>query len=196
MKDIKATVVVNLRPSLSEIFNNLQKDARWGIKKAERENLTVEESENWDGFYPIYVETMKSTGIRFESLEHLKKWADVLFLCKKDEKIIGGSTLKVENNVPRLTRNASLKKFQHFQPNNLLYWACIKWSKENNYSTLDLGGWQINPTTQERGVNDFKERWGLVRYDENEYPAHKALGRKIIKKFKWLRMLNRKLKND
>src|SRR3989344_3441003 len=112
MRDTNATVIVDLKPSIEEIYNALQKDARWGINKAEREGLVIEKieenskrgSEAWEEFYPIYVETMKNAGINLETLEHLKKYADVLFLCKKENKIIAGASLDVVDNVPKLSR--------------------------------------------------------------------------------------------
>lgn len=177
MKDIGATVIVDLKPSQEDIFNGLQKDARWGVKKAEREGLVIEESEDWESFYQIYLETMDNVGVKAETLDHLKEHADVLFLCKKDEKVIGGASLHVINNTPKLTRNASLKKYQTYQSNNLLYWYCILWSKERGYNKLDLGGWQVNPRGHAQGVNKFKERWGEVVYSEQDYPIPNSSGR-------------------
>jgi len=194
MKDIGATVIVDLKPSQEDIFNGLQKDARWGVKKAEREGLVIEESEDWESFYQIYLETMDNVGVKAETLDHLKEHADVLFLCKKDEKVIGGASLHVINNTPKLTRNASLKKYQTYQSNNLLYWYCILWSKERGYNKLDLGGWQVNPRGHAQGVNKFKERWGEVVYSEQDYPIHKAIGRKLIRKYDFFWKLSNKLR--
>jgi lipid II:glycine glycyltransferase (peptidoglycan interpeptide bridge formation enzyme) len=194
MKDVNATVIVDLNPSEDDIFNSLQKDARWGIKKAQREGLVVEASTDWKSFYHIYLETMESVGVKAETLNHLKENADILFLCKKNEKIIGGASLHVINNIPKLTRNASLKECLTYQPNNLLYWHCVLWSKENGYDKLDLGGWQINPRGQARGVNKFKERWGKVVYLEQDYPFHKAIGRKLIRKSNLLQKISNKIK--
>jgi hypothetical protein len=41
MKDIVATVMVDLTPSLEDIEARLQKDARWGLNRARREGLVV-----------------------------------------------------------------------------------------------------------------------------------------------------------
>ena len=59
MKDINATVLVDLEPTEEEIFKSLQKDARWGIKKAIREGLIIEKSDKWEEFYEIYKHTQK-----------------------------------------------------------------------------------------------------------------------------------------
>lgn len=195
MKDTNATVIVDLKPSEKEIMNGLQKDARWGIGKAEREGLKVQESDDWKSFYAIYLQTMKDVGIKAETAEHVRENADVLFLCSKGEKIIGGSTLHVINGVPKLTRNASLKEYQKYQPNNLLYWTCILWSKKNGFEKLDLGGWQINARGHAVGVNKFKERWGSVVYFQKDYPLVKALGRKALRNFPRIKELRDKFRS-
>ncbi len=202
MKDISATVIVNLEPTLGKILEGLQKDARWGIKRAEREGLVVKivekNSSEWDDawryFYPIYTETLEKTGVRFETLAHLKDNAVVLILCSREKEIIAGAALDIVEGTPKLARNGSLKEFQKLQPNNLLYWECIKWSKNEGYTHLDLGGWQINPSVQEKGVNEFKERWGKVVNVEKEYSLYQALGRKIVRRFRWLRSLKKLMK--
>ena len=47
MKDINATVIVDLKGSEEDIFNRLQKDARWGVKKAQKSGLMIEESRDF-----------------------------------------------------------------------------------------------------------------------------------------------------
>jgi lipid II:glycine glycyltransferase (peptidoglycan interpeptide bridge formation enzyme) len=194
MKDINATVMVDISPPEEEILKNLQKDARWGIKKAQKDGLIVEKSTDWESFYPIYLETLKEAGVKPETLEHLKEHAKALFLCKKDKNVIAGSSLDIVEGIPYLTRNASLKEYRSFQPNNLLYWQCILWSKQNGYKKLNLGGWQINPRGNAAGVNKFKERWGKVEFYQKNYPFHVAIGRKLVRNFGFFRWLNDKLK--
>jgi len=196
MKDLNATVIVDLKPSLEDVFLNLHKDARWGVKKAEKEGLVIEESEDWEGFYPIYEETIKLGGATPQSKETLEKNTDRLFLCKKEGKIIAGAGIWFVNiynkEIPRLYFNASIKDYQSLQPNNILYWACISWAKNQGYEEFDLGGWQINAEGHLVGVNKYKERWGKVKYFKKDYPLHKAIGRKLVRNFKVLRWANQK----
>ncbi|MEM3405614.1 MAG: peptidoglycan bridge formation glycyltransferase FemA/FemB family protein [Candidatus Pacearchaeota archaeon] len=197
MKDINATVIVDLTPNEEEIMKNLDKDARWGIKKAIKNNLIVEETnkeEDLKEFYKIYEKELKEKIIRVETFEHLKENMDILFVCKKDNKIIAGATLKIKNNIPTLTRNASLKEYLSFHPNNLLYWNLILWSKKNGYKKLDLGGYQIKPRGNLIGINKFKERWGEIVYYYDDYPFYKAIGRKLIRNFGFFWWLNKKMK--
>mgnify|MGYP001615805266 CR=1 FL=1 len=198
MKDINATVIVNLKPTEEEIFKKLQKDARWGIKKAQKECLIIEEAssqEDWHTFYNIYRKEMSELKIPVETLDHLKKESDILFLCKLSGKVIAGAVLyHTAEVVPILIRAASIGEYRVYQPNNLLYWHCILWSKKKGYEKLDLGGWQINAHGNSLGVNKFKERWGEIVYYSKDYPVYRALGRKLIRRFDFLWWVYNKIK--
>ena len=200
MKDINATVIVNLKPTEEEIFKNLHKDARWGINKAIKESLKVEigGEEDWQEFYKLYKKTMQFGGVKVRPLEELKKNTDILFVCKKGQEIIAGAGIwfvdLYDSNIPRLYINASLKEYLYLQPNNLLYWHCILWCKNKGYDKFDLGGWQINARDHLIGINKFKEKWGKVVYHYGNYPFSKAIGRKLIRDSEFFWWLNNKLK--
>jgi len=192
MKDTNATVIVDIKPDEKEILKNFQKEARWGIRKAVKEGLRVIETnseEDWKEFYEIYKVVASVGGTTVHSLEKLKANTKTFFVCKKDEKIIGGAGIwfvdKYDANIPRLYFIASLSEYLDAQPNNLLDWACMLWSKRKGYEKFDLGGWQIGATDHLAGINKFKERFGQVVYYEKEYPFFKALGRKLIRKSKF-----------
>jgi lipid II:glycine glycyltransferase (peptidoglycan interpeptide bridge formation enzyme) len=191
MKDTAATVIVDVSPDENVIMNNLQKDARWGIRKSIKEGLIVEISDDWDSFYPIYLSTMKYSGIKPETKKHLIEHGKVLFLCKKNDIIIAGASLEIQNGLPYLSRNASLDDYKKYEPNNLLYWHCILWSKNQGYEKLNLGGWQINARGDEIGINKFKERWGKVVYYEKDYSLLRALGRKVVRNSKFFYNINK-----
>ncbi len=201
MKDINATVIVNLKPSIDEIKRNLHKDARWGIGRAQREGLIIKKTtneEDWKELYKIYEQTIICGGSAPESLESLKKNSVALFVCKKENKIIAGAGIFFKDiyniKIPRLYFNASLKEYQKMQPNNLLYWACILWSKKKGFEEFDLGGWQINAKGHLQGINKFKEKWGKVIYFQKSYSIRKALGRKLVRNSKVFWWLNKKFK--
>lgn len=195
MKDVNATVIVDLKPTKKEIFSNLHKDARWGIKRAIKENLKVVEGneKDWSEFYGLYKKTMRLGGVEAESIEKLKKNTSVLFVCKKDEKIIAVAgiwfTDTYNKGIPRLYINASIKEYLKMQPNNILYWHCILWCKNKGYDKFDLGGWQINAKNHLIGINKFKEKWGEIVYFSSNYSFLKAIGRKLIRNSKVIRFI-------
>lgn len=202
MKDINATILVDLTLNEGELLASLHKDARWGIKKAIKEGLVVKESDEWDDFYDIYKETIKEGGGKIHSLNVIKDTSSNLFFCYYHNKIIAGITIgfredKYNKNIPSLSKLASLKEYQHLQPNNLLVWHCIKWCKEKGYKQFELGGWQINARGHLIGINKFKEKWGKLVYYYKDYPFHVAIGRKLARNsglFWWLSQRIKKIR--
>jgi len=195
MKDIIATVMVDLTPALDEIVRGLQKDARWGLNRAMKEGLIVktERGVPSSSFYGMYRDYMDSIGITPLTLDELE--SDLVhFTCYKDEEAIAVASLKLQRDMPTLNVNASLEGYRHLQPNNLLYWNCITWAKEQGYKELDLGGWQINARDNAIGVNKFKEKWGTVTYYYEDFPVFKAIGRKLIRNFGFFWWLNKKIR--
>lgn len=201
MKDVNATVIVDLEPREEDIMKNLHKDARWGINRAKKEGLIVEEADNeksWKEFYEIYKKTMEEGGSNPSTLEEIKKKSHILFVCKKNEKIIAGAAIwfveKYDKNIPRLYLNASLKEYLDLQPNNLLYWHCLLWSKNKKYDKFDLGGYQMKARGHLQGINKFKEKWGRIVYYKKDYPMPVAIGRKLIRNSRFFWWLNKKLR--
>jgi len=194
MKDTIATVIVDLTPTEEEIMISIEKSARNGITRAIKEGLVVEETIDWKNIYDIYKNTMEDGGSEAVRLSDIAEEAIVLFECKKADKVIAGASLKMEDGRCTLQMNASLKEYQYAQPNNLLYWHCIKWAKAKGFEVLDLGGWQINAQGHLEGINKFKEKWGQIKYFERDYPFFRAMGRKLIKKSPLLFKINNKIR--
>jgi len=154
----------------------------------------VKESSDWDAIYKIYCDSMVSNSLNPLPLDVLRNNSRVLFICYKEETPIAIAAIHMEDEKPTLFINASLKDYQKFQPNNLLYWECMLWAKRNGYSQFDFGGWQVNAKGHLEGINKFKEKWGKVIFYEKDFPFFKAIGRKLIRKFKFFWWLNNKIR--
>ena len=212
MKDIQATVLVDLKPDEEGIINSLAKSARWGVRKAMRSDLVIDETKNdkdWEEFYKIFQQRVKEEGRDLPSLITLKENNLVFLVCKKNFKIIAGAGISLGKTImpgrqiqdiynleiPRLYFNDSIKKYLKLQPNNFLYWNCILWCKSKGFKEFDLGGWQINAKNPKLvGVNKFKEKWGKIIYYKRDYPFHIAIGRKMVRNSDFFWWLNRKWK--
>lgn len=200
-KDIQATIYIDLEKPLEELWKNADKDARWGIKKAKKENLKIkiaDDNSSWKDFYEIYTKTIVDGGIPPENLEELKQKTSKLFLCIKNNEVIAGAAIKIEDNKTELFLNASLRDFLKYQPNNLLYWAIIVWSKKENFKIFDLGGYQLNAEKDSKlwHINRFKKRWGgeIIEYKiESKNPIY-ILGRKIIRNIHFIKNYRDKLR--
>ncbi len=198
MKDVNATVVVDISKSEDDIFNGLKKQTKTGIRKAMKEGLVVEESQEWNEAYEVYKDTRKRNNTIIRPLDKLKEWADKLFVCKKDGKIIAINITwfidLYDKNVPRTMTNSFLRDYAHLRPNELLYWEIFKHYKSKGYKQFDLGGYAVKPRENLEHVNTFKENFGEVVYFQRDYPFYKAIGRKLVRNFDILWKLNRALK--
>ncbi len=199
MKDVNATVIVDLSKDEEEILNSLRKQTRTGIRKAQNEGLIIEESQEWDEAYEVYKDTRKRNNTIIRPLDKLKEWADKLFVCKnKEGKIIAINITwfidLYDKEVPRTMTNSFLRDYSHLRPNELLYWEIFKYYKNKGYTKFDLGGYAIKARENLQYVNTFKESFGEVVYFYNDYPLLKALGRKLVRNYDFFWNLNRKLK--
>ncbi len=198
MKDINATVIVDLDKSEDEIFQNLKKTVRTGIRKAIKRGLIIEESDEWVDAYKVYKETRERNGTLAHPLEKLKEWSDKLFVCKKEGKIIAINITwfidLYDKNVPRTMTNAFLKEDSYERPNDLLYWNIFKYYKNKGYKTFDLGGYAIKIRENLEYVNKFKESFGEVVYFKKDYPFFKAIGRKIVRNSNFFWNLNKTIR--
>lgn len=198
-KDVRATIEIDLTKSEEELWNSLDKDARWGVKKAKKEGLKVSLSNNekiWKDFYKIYKETCKRGKIVPIDFEKIKEGK--LFSCFFEAEIIAGAVVKIEEEMVTLFLNASKYEYLKFQPNNLLYWTIIKWAKEKGFKIFDLGGYQLNAKSEDKlyNINKFKLRWGgeikkYLIYSKNPFYI---LGRKTIRNIHVVKKLRDKVK--
>jgi lipid II:glycine glycyltransferase (peptidoglycan interpeptide bridge formation enzyme) len=187
-RDIQATIIIDLTNTEEALWESLDKEARWGMNKAEKEGRIVKESleeESLKKFYEIYKETCRYGGINPQTLDQIKNRRPIFFFCYKDNKLIAGSAVIVESEEKfRLFLNASDKEYLKYQPNNILYWHMIKWGM-NKYKYFDLGGYQLNAKQGDKlyHVNRFKERWGgkIKKYYVYSYNPIYILGRKLIR---------------
>lgn len=203
-KDVQATIIIDLNKSVEELWTAVDKDARWGVKKAKKEKLMIKKSnkkQDLDEFYKIYKQTCDYGGITPKPMENIKD--SIFFFCKKQDKIIAGAAIIDHENYVELFLNASLHESLKYQPNNLLYWAIILWAKKNNYSYFDLGGYQLNAqkATKLYEINRFKKRWGgeIVKSPVYSRNPIKIFGRKAIRnsktlKFVWDRIKGRPIR--
>jgi lipid II:glycine glycyltransferase (peptidoglycan interpeptide bridge formation enzyme) len=199
MKDVNATVIVNLDRDDSELFRSLKKTVRTGIKRGIKRGLKSERSDEWEKAYKVYKKNREMNDLKAHKLEDLKKWADELFVCKKNGKIIAVNitwfTDIYDKNIPRALTNALDMDYSYERPNDLLYWKIFKYYKNKGYKKFDLGGWAIKPRRNLKQVNKFKESFGQVVYFYKDYPFFKAIGRKLVRNFNIFWNLNKKRKN-
>ncbi len=183
-KDVRATIEIDLTKNENELWNSLDKDARWGVNKAKKTGLEIEilnDEKSWKTFYEIYKKTSKSGCIIPLELKEVKEGD--LFCCFLKDKLIAGAVVKIDGGKVILFLNASDHEYLNLQPNNLLYWTIIIWAKKKGFKIFDLGGYQLNAKGKLKNINKFKLRWGgeIKKYYVYSKNPFYILGRKTIR---------------
>jgi len=142
------TVIIDLTLSTEELWRDLNRKRRNGIRFAIKNRVIVDQAE-WEDleeFKKVWIEGFCKK-FRFETQsadERVRDWISgkVLFVARLDGKIIAGTKIRIYDNRFGITYsvNSSLKEFQKFKPNDLLIWEIIKWAKQKGYNDFNLAG--------------------------------------------------------
>lgn len=166
------TVLIDLKKSKEELWNALEKkSARWGIKTAEKNNLSINlaEEKEAEEVYNLYVNTTKEGGFNPESIDFLKslrnnKISKLLAVKNNKEEIIAAGLILIDeyNKYSILNLTTSTEKGQKLQAMPFLYWKMIEYSKDLGLNYFDLGGYdsEAKKGSKMDNINKFKERFG------------------------------------
>jgi hypothetical protein len=168
-----------IRLKNGEMLKRFQSTTRRYIRKHLREQtLTVEQSDNYEAFYPILVKNKARHGVKpthtLEELNELRKLLPdriVLFLVRKDRKPIAGSLVFVCNaQVALCFYNMLLYEYEQYNPIHIVMHEVVRWAQERGFQWIDMGVSQDtrseNPMTPSLGLIKFKEKFdacGILR---------------------------------
>lgn len=161
------TSIIKLSKNSDDIWKNMNKDKKRGIKKAYEKGLIVRELSNKEElkeFYSMVLETRKMQGVPpypfsfFENMyKHMKHDLKIFFSCYKGDPIAGGIfQLHKDNILYGYGMNLKDESLLKLYPMNILIWEAIKWACNNNYKTFDFG---LTPIKHE-SLLYFKSSWG------------------------------------
>lgn len=163
------TIIVDLTRPIEQIWTSLKKQARWGIRKAERMGVNVyvaDKWEEWMKYYNLHVSHSREKHYSTDPYSFFKEMFRLhsnrrsqLFVAKHGEQIIAGSLFLVYKRNMVFLQNASLEAFHSYNANNLIQWRSMEWAKENGVSTYDLNGLPWEKTPYLRGIYKYKKRW-------------------------------------
>ena len=141
-----------------------------GIRKAEREGVTVRcgEASNdlTEIYYDLHTRTRRRQGVpvqprRFFELlweRLIEPGLGFVLLAYSGEVPIAGAVFLAWNGTVSYKYGASDPKFWPLRPNNLVFWTAIRWGCENDYTSFDFG----RTDTENTGLREFKSSWGAT----------------------------------
>jgi serine/alanine adding enzyme len=163
--DHKIDFVLPLTPNPDVIWQErLHENVRNKVRKALKHNLTVHSGNDPDyvkEFYRIFSRNMRDLGTpvypRKFFLNILKEFPDQvkIFLVRGRDEVIGGKLVLLFKDTMYFIYHSSLRKYAHFAPNNLLYWAAIEYACNNGYRFCNMGRSTVNS-----GAFHFKKQFG------------------------------------
>ncbi len=164
---------------MNDILKSFQKTTRNIIRRSLRQDvLTLEESENFDEFYPILVENKRKHDAKpTHSLNELYRLRELLgdrirlLLVRYEGKAIGGIvSFHCNNDVLLCFYIAMAYEYQHLRPIYRSMYEIINYAKNSGYKFLDTGVSQDtradNPMTPSLDLIFFKEKFnsrGILR---------------------------------
>ncbi|MDP3989956.1 MAG: GNAT family N-acetyltransferase [archaeon] len=158
-----------LSPNTDEVWKKLPKGSiRWGIKKAQRSELTFEFGNNdklFNEFYPLFLNTRKHRGVPAYPASYLKtilnRFGDNarIYIARYNQKPVAAIFLLYYKTEMRyaFAGSATDRNILQMQPYHLLMWDAIYDACNRGYTTFNLGG--AMATTNGGGLYEFKKKW-------------------------------------
>ncbi|MCD4760237.1 GNAT family N-acetyltransferase [archaeon] len=165
------TVIMNLEKDKESLLKDMHKKTRNLIRKAEKNNITIELSKDIKKFTNLYLETMQKVNapekfhfpLEFfkNTVKHLDKNIS-LFTATHKEKIIAASLFMHKYDSIHYHFSGTDSNYRNLAPNQLLLWKVALWAKEKGYKNFHLGG-GVNPNQEKDPLFHFKSGFSKDR---------------------------------
>jgi len=142
------------------------------VKKAVKSGVKIREGyleQDLKQFYYIHALTRRRQGLPIQPYKFFKNMWEILYpkgyftllLAELEKEVVAGIILFKFKSVVSFEHGASIPKYLAVRPNHLLLWAGIENACSERYHYFDFG----KTTPENKGLLDFKGRWGAKMYD-------------------------------
>nr|NJM03672.1 peptidoglycan bridge formation glycyltransferase FemA/FemB family protein [Desulfobacula sp.] len=160
----KVRMLLRLPDNSEKLLASFKAKLRSQVKKPFKDGLSVRSGgvELLNEFYPLFAENMRDLGSPVHSRNWIKqilcrfKNRAILFIVKMpDQTLAAGGILLCHPHMVSVPWASSLRRFNSWNPNMMLYWAFLKFAADNRYPLFDFGR-----STPDEGTFGFKKQWG------------------------------------
>jgi hypothetical protein len=165
--EVYFTHVLDLAGTEADLFSRLADSNKRNIRKAVREGLTIKIQQSLDSlrlFYRLNCHTRKRHGLPPQPFSFFKNVFDhiiskghgIVVSAFHSNEVIAASVYFHFGKQSIFKYGASDQARQNLRPNNLIMWEAIRWYRNRNYATLDLG----RTAADDQGLLRYKRIWG------------------------------------
>lgn len=184
-----ATYLVDLTQDEESLWQSIRRTARKKIKKAMKVNVMVKKIKNYSEYIEKYIlpynEMEKDFGrseIPLSFVEKTKNF-DLMrkyyhyFYAEIEGKIVAVWSMYIYNGYAT-GMMSSISKYAYenkIPAQDLLHWAIFLEAKKLGCHTFDMAGVNPNPVdTKEKGIRDYKEKWGGLYVEYNQFEKRES----------------------
>jgi FemAB-related protein (PEP-CTERM system-associated) len=162
----KVRMMLELPGSSEALMASFKSKLRSQVNKAARDGLTSKLGgvEFLEDFYTIFAENMHDLGSPVHSrswvrnvLTHYGPKAKCGMIFMPDNRPAAAGIILCHQNVVSIPWASSLRRFNRYNPNMLLYWSFLEFAADNGYRFFDFGRSTIG-----EGTYKFKAQWGAI----------------------------------
>lgn len=190
------SATIDLDATIDELWANIKRDKKRGIKKAEKMGLKVEVCEkksDIDIFYKLLNSTYSEAKVPLSDKSLFEATYDILvpennamFLFVKDanNNIIATQLALMDNDCIYAWYTGAIRDKLKFHPGDLLIWHLLKYGVENKYKRFDFGGG--GSQNKNKHLREYKSRFGTKfgnygRYEKIHSPLKYKLAQAGLK---------------
>jgi len=165
-RDVSSILTIESKPE--ENLALFKPTHRTAVRKAIKQNVIIQESQDWDSFYEILDKNLKirhdvkPTHTLAEIVKLKKIYPDRIRLFGaywEGQMVAGVVNFSVNKDVVLAFYISHRESFQHLRAVNYLFYEIIKWCQENSFKYLDFGIFTVNMEPN-FGLGRFKENFG------------------------------------
>ena len=159
----KVSMQLALPDSEDELWAGFTSKLRAQIRRPKKEGASCEEGgiELLDAFYAVFSRNMRDLGTPVfprdmfaEICDRFPEQVRVFVVRLNKEPVAAGYTLGYRDML-EIPSASSLREFNRYSPNMLLYWSVLQYAIREGYKIFDFGR-----TSRDSGPYRFKKQWG------------------------------------
>lgn len=164
VKTAKVSMQLKLPESADELWRLFSSKLRSQVQRPMRESMTVKvgKEELIYDFYDVFAANMRDLGTPVYSINFFRnilfEFPDSTWICTVQTAAGGPAAagfLAGFKDTLEIPWASSLRRYNRYSPNMLLYWAVLRFACEKKYKVFDFGR-----STPGEGTYRFKEQWG------------------------------------